>query len=184
MHKRNGHLVCVHFFSWTSLAIGCFSCMAFLNCHAANKTLVHFLFPSFYYYTNNRGTWIQLTHMNDRIPLDAMTNLANLKNEIALYPYEVIKKLMYACTHNKRSMCILTLPSCVNPSLNFGMTKTWTGAWGLISRKARTFSSSYTMDEGISFAMILSKLEREKKKKRKELEGGILIPHKKSTIIL
>ena len=55
---------------------------------------------------------------------------------------------------------LVTFPSCVNPSLNFGMTRTCTGACGLISRNARTFSSSYTMLEGISLFMILSYLER------------------------
>lgn len=45
-------------------------------------------------------------------------------------------------------------------SLDFGITKTWTGAWGLISRKARTFSSSYTIEEGVSFEMILSNLTK------------------------
>ena len=53
-----------------------------------------------------------------------------------------------------------TLFNPVSPSLTFGMTRTCTGACGLISLNASTFSSSYTMLEGISFAMILSKLSK------------------------
>ncbi len=41
--------------------------------------------------------------------------------------------------------------------LRFGMTRTCTGDWGLMSLNASTSSSSYTISAGISFARILSK---------------------------
>mmetsp|Transcript_5823 Transcript_5823/g.8818 ORF Transcript_5823/g.8818 Transcript_5823/m.8818 type:complete len:222 (+) Transcript_5823:263-928(+) len=46
----------------------------------------------------------------------------------------------------------------VNAWRCLGMTKMWVGPWGLISRKARHLSSSCTTVEGISLAMILSKI--------------------------
>lgn len=36
-----------------------------------------------------------------------------------------------------------------------GITRTWTGAWGVISWKAMTWASSYTMFAGICFSAIL-----------------------------
>ena len=41
--------------------------------------------------------------------------------------------------------------------LAFGITRKWVGAWALISRKANEASSSYKIEAGISFLIILSK---------------------------
>mmetsp|Transcript_85514 Transcript_85514/g.228040 ORF Transcript_85514/g.228040 Transcript_85514/m.228040 type:complete len:203 (+) Transcript_85514:162-770(+) len=49
--------------------------------------------------------------------------------------------------------------SCVIPSRCFGMKTMWVGAWGLMSLKASTRSSSYTISDGICLARILSKME-------------------------
>lgn len=48
--------------------------------------------------------------------------------------------------------------SPVSPSLFFGIIRMWTGAWGLISLKAKTWSSSNTTVDGIYFLIILSKI--------------------------
>lgn len=77
----------------------------------------------------------------------------------------VMKVMVKCCTGSTPFVHIIwtklhTLSNPVSPSLTFGMTRTCTGACGLISLNANTFSSSYTMLEGISFAMILSKLSK------------------------
>lgn len=50
----------------------------------------------------------------------------------------------------------LAIPT--RPSFFLGITRTWTGAWGFISLKAKTSSSSYTIVDGIYFLMILSNI--------------------------
>mmetsp|Transcript_38950 Transcript_38950/g.90864 ORF Transcript_38950/g.90864 Transcript_38950/m.90864 type:complete len:201 (-) Transcript_38950:520-1122(-) len=48
--------------------------------------------------------------------------------------------------------------SCVRPSRFLGITRRWVGAWGFTSLNTRQWSSSKTISEGISFAIILSKM--------------------------
>ena len=59
---------------------------------------------------------------------------------------------------NKGSWAGVALDNCVSPDRCLGMTRKWTGAWGLTSRKASAVSSSYRMAAGICLAMILSKM--------------------------